>query len=580
MKPIHKLNCICITVATILLVSLCAVSVNPLSVNAAGGSSTNVQAPAKVGASVASAPAASAPDTNSSDLFVQGTDNALWYKHYQSGSGWSSWKSLGGALSSSPAAVSRPNGKIDVFVRGTDGAVWTRATTDGGSTWSGWKGLGGALAAGTGPAAYAWGDTRIGWMVTGTDNKLWHMWTDSSGTHGWESLGGALSFSPGVTSQTSGSIDVFVQGTDAAVWQRTYANNTWGNWKGLSGQLASGSGPAASSWGNGRLDLFVQGTDNIMWHKSYTGTWSAWGSLGGALSASPAAAASGGNRIDVFVRGTDNGLWEKSYNGGWGGWTSVSGIPQTGTPTIFYVPQAGSTWANQGAAGASYDAYVSNSSLFRTQSNGYSYWGDIGQGDYIYVPAGSATDNQNVASWEIGFHFAGVAADQRYQKIWDKAYGGFSIGIDTGYGADSSYLVINRVTTNSTNGANGINERWYIPQNTVLRAGHNYYVQISWDSRAGPGNEPYPTIWIGEDGNAPVHQTSWDESAGALDGTGSWHNDSVGGVNLGNTASDAGSNTSAKTAWLVGGLYVYRQYDSIVDFSSGGSWQTDKLRWT
>ncbi|MGZ7187916.1 MAG: hypothetical protein ACXVIR_08750, partial [Halobacteriota archaeon] len=131
------------------------------------------------------------------------------------------------------------------------------------------------------------------------------MWTDSSGTHGWESLGGALSSSPGVTSQTSGSIDVFAQGTDAAVWQRTYANTTWGNWKGLSGALASGSGPAASSWGNGRLNLFVQGTDNVLWHKSYTGTWSGWQSLGGALSSSPAAAASGGNRIDVFVRGTD-----------------------------------------------------------------------------------------------------------------------------------------------------------------------------------------------------------------------------------------------------------------------------------
>ncbi|MGZ4882313.1 MAG: hypothetical protein ACXV2A_00230, partial [Halobacteriota archaeon] len=44
-------------------------------------------------------PAATAPDTSHSDLFVQGTDNGLWYKHYDSGSGWSSWKSLGGVLS-------------------------------------------------------------------------------------------------------------------------------------------------------------------------------------------------------------------------------------------------------------------------------------------------------------------------------------------------------------------------------------------------------------------------------------------------------------------------------------------------
>ncbi|MGZ7131161.1 MAG: lectin like domain-containing protein [Halobacteriota archaeon] len=275
--------------------------------------------------SVASAPAATAPDTSHSDLFVQGTDNGLWYKHYDSGSGWSSWKSLGGVLSASPAAVSQSSGEIDVFVRGTDGAVWTRATTDGGSTWSGWKGLGGALASGSGPAAASWGNGRLDLFVQGTDNVLWHK--SYTGTwSGWESLGGALSSSPGATSQTSGSIDVFVRGTDGAVWQRTYSNNAWSGWKSPGGALASGSGPAAASWGNGRLDLFVQGTDNVMWHKSYTGAWSGWESLGGALSASPAAAASGGNRIDVFVRGTDDGLWEKTNNGVWGGWTSVSGI--------------------------------------------------------------------------------------------------------------------------------------------------------------------------------------------------------------------------------------------------------------
>jgi hypothetical protein len=214
--------------------------------------------------------------------------------------------------------------------------------------------------------------------------------------------------------------------------------------------------------------------------------------------------------------------------------------------------------------------------LFQTQSNGYPYWGVTGKNDFICIPAGSATNNQNVVSWEIGFHFSGNVSGQRYQKIWDKAYGGFSIGLDTGYGADRSYLVVNRVTTG------GISARWYIPTDTVIRAGHNYYIQIAWDSSAGPGKEPYPTIWISEDGNAPVHQTHWDESAGALDGTGSWYDDSVGAAELANTSSDVacGSNASAKTAWLNGGIFVYRQYNSIVDFSSGGSWNTDKLALT
>ena len=248
------------------------------------------------------------------------------------------------------------------------------------------------------------------------------------------------------------------------------------------------------------------------------------------------------------------------------------------TPTIYYVPQAGSTWVNRGTGGTSYNAYVSTPSLFRTQSNGHPYWGSIGRNDFICIPAGSATNNQNIASWEIGFHFSGIASGQRYQRILDKANGGFAFYIDTLYGADRSYFTIYRVTSDGSPHA-----RWYIPTDTVLRTGHNYYIQIAWDSRAGPGNEPYPTVWIGEDGKAPVRQTHWDESGGALGGTGSWYDDSVGpSTDLGTKSSDVpcGSNASAKSDWLVGGFFVYRQYNSIVDFSSGGSWNTDKLAWT
>jgi hypothetical protein len=194
--------------------------------------------------------------------------------------------------------------------------------------------------------------------------------------------------------------------------------------------------------------------------------------------------------------------------------------------------------------------------------------------DFVCIPAGTATNNQNVASWEIGFHFTGIVPGQRYQKIWDKAYGGFMIEIDTALGASHSELTIYRATTG------GSGARWYIPTDTVLCAGHNYYIQISWDTSAGPGHEPCPTVWIGEDGNAPVHQTHFDESGGALGGTGSWYNNSVGSANLGNTASNAPNNASAKIDPLNGGFFVYRQYNSIVNFSSGGSWNTDKLRWT
>jgi len=255
------------------------------------------------------------------------------------------------------------------------------------------------------------------------------------------------------------------------------------------------------------------------------------------------------------------------------GWLTITVKAEPTTETLYYVPQAGSTWVNHGTAGARYNAYVSTPSIYRTQSNGYPYWGGIGRNDFICVPAGSATNNQNVASWEIGFRFAGIVPGERYQKIWDKAYGGFFIEIDTFYGPSKSYLTIYRATTG------GSGARWYIPGDTVLRVGHNYYVQISWDTRAGPGNEPYPTVWISEDGRAPVRQTHWDETGGALNGSGAWYDDSVGpSSDLGNTSSNVpcGRNASAKTSWLVGGIFMYRQYNSIVSFSNGGHWNIDR----
>jgi hypothetical protein len=258
-------------------------------------------------------PAVCSQDANSLDLFVQGTDHALWYRHYQSGSGWSSWKSLSGALTSSPAAVSRSAGKIDVFVRGTDGALWSRATTNGGTSWSNWYKIGGQILPGTGPAVCERGLNSLDVFVQGTDHALWYTHWDGTTWSTWRSLGGGLASSPGVTSQANGKIDVFVRGTDGALWYKEYSGSSWSsNWIGLGGQVASGTGPAACSWGAGRLDVFVQGTDGVLWQKTWTGSWSGWQSLGGKLASSPAAAtAPGSNRMDVFVRGTDGALWWK-----------------------------------------------------------------------------------------------------------------------------------------------------------------------------------------------------------------------------------------------------------------------------
>jgi hypothetical protein len=190
---------------------------------------------------------------------------------------------------------------------------------------------------GTGPAASVewapnWQQTDI--FAVDTSGTLWH--TPMNGN--WDSLGGVCTASPASVSWGSTNrVDVFVRGSDGAVWQRSYDNNAWSTWTSLGGQLAPGTGPAVSSWGEGRLDVFVQGTDGALWHKAWTGTsWSNWQSLGGKLTASPAATKDS-NMIDVFVRGTDGAVWQKYWSGtAWSSWRSLSGrlAPNTGPAVL------------------------------------------------------------------------------------------------------------------------------------------------------------------------------------------------------------------------------------------------------
>jgi hypothetical protein len=224
------------------------------------------------------------------------------------GAGGSGWESLGGVLSSGPDVCSWAQGRLDVFVRGSDNALWHK-WYDGG--WSDWESLGGVLT--SDPTAVSWSNGRIDVFVRGTDNALGHKWYDG-GWSDWESLGGVLSSGPDVCSWAQGRLDVFVRGSDNALGHKWY-DGGWSGWESLGGVLSSG--PDVCSWAQGRLDVFVRGSDNALWHKWYDGGWSDWESLGGVLTSDPTAVSWSNGRIDVFVRGTDDTLWHKWYDGGW-----------------------------------------------------------------------------------------------------------------------------------------------------------------------------------------------------------------------------------------------------------------------
>src|SRR5947207_3158211 len=90
------------------------------------------------------------------------------------------------------------------------------------------------------------------------------------------------------------------------------SRNSPATWESLGGTLTSI--PEAVSWGPNRLDIFVVGTDSALWHRWWDGSqWGGWQSLGGILKSPPTAVSWGPNRIDVFAVGTDSALWHTGW---------------------------------------------------------------------------------------------------------------------------------------------------------------------------------------------------------------------------------------------------------------------------
>ena len=175
-------------------------------------------------------------------------------------------------------------------------------------------------------------DGRLEVFVRGTDGALWHIWqtAPNNGWSGWESLDGGMGSRVAVGNNADGRLEVFVRGTDGALWHiwQTAPNNGWSGWESLGGVIQGA--PVVVSNADGRLEVFARGTDSALWHIWQTGPnngWSGWASLGGWI-ADPVATNNADGRIELFVTGADNGLWhiwQTAPNNGWSGWASLGG---------------------------------------------------------------------------------------------------------------------------------------------------------------------------------------------------------------------------------------------------------------
>jgi peptidase M28-like protein/repeat uncharacterized protein DUF346 len=186
----------------------------------------------------------------------------------------------------------------------------------------------------------AWGANRLDVFVLGTNRALYHKWWNGSAwgpsVTGYEAMGGVCTSSPQVVAWGPNRLDVFVTGTNSALYHKWWNGSAWG--PSLTGYEHMGGvcvgDPRIVSWGPNRLDVFVLGTNRALYHKWWNG--SAWGPsltgyehMGGVCVGQPEVVAWGPNRLDVFVIGTDRALYHKWWNGSaWG--PSLTGYERLG----------------------------------------------------------------------------------------------------------------------------------------------------------------------------------------------------------------------------------------------------------
>jgi hypothetical protein len=247
---------------------------------------------------------------NRRDVWVRGTDNALWHKWWDGS--WHGWESLGGKLASGPGAVEWGQGRIDVVARAENNSVlhwWWN-----GSTWQS-ENIGGNIT--WDPDISSWGTNRLDIWGRAPDGSIAHKWWDGSSWKGWEYLGGPEAVVSGVGAVGEGGdrIDVVGRAPNKSVFHLWWNGSSWQT-ENMGGEIQSD--PDISTWGASRFDLWARGTDNELWHRWWPGSiWMPWEDQSPSATywSSPGAVSVGDNETYIVGREPDNSVvlseWRK-----------------------------------------------------------------------------------------------------------------------------------------------------------------------------------------------------------------------------------------------------------------------------
>ncbi len=224
--------------------------------------------------------------------------------------------SLGGSWASDPDVTRNHDGRLEVFAVDHAGAVHHVWQTKANGGWSAWSSLGDAGGGLSGPRAILGHDDKLHVFAVGKDGTTYTAAQESAGWSHWTSLGGTSTSDVTVARNEDGRLEIFVRGTDGALWHRweKAPDGAWSAWTSLAGGVHA---PFASNDADGRLEVFVRGDGQGSLYRieqvSPGGGWTGWAGMGGALSGEPAAARNEDGRLEVFYRATDGSVghvWE------------------------------------------------------------------------------------------------------------------------------------------------------------------------------------------------------------------------------------------------------------------------------
>ena len=265
-------------------------------------------------------------------LAVRSSDNSsVSIKTYSNGA-WSAWTILGGGNNAEPACALM-NGTLYLLVRGLDYALYYNSLDAVSGSWSGWKPLNGTSISSLALAA-SLSLNRLDVVVQGASGTIYHKaYINGVWNQTWDSPppGGSSADIPAVSSDGR-TLYLVVRGGDNRVYYSAlnFTTGSWSSWVSLNG--TTGVTPRLAMDSSGTLHLFVVGTDGIIYDKSLApgGVWSpTWDSPTGTTSY-PVAVTTQGTTIAIMVSGTNGQIWYNTLAGSvWQGWTILGGSTPT-----------------------------------------------------------------------------------------------------------------------------------------------------------------------------------------------------------------------------------------------------------